>query len=86
MDKRKKLVKLFYEIEEFVKQKSIKSDPYAFLLNKFWLSLQNKRPAANTLVGITKSDFSVLNNEFSDRLGRDFVLSLTGKCRFRLKK
>jgi len=77
MDKRKKLVKLFYEIEEFVKQKSIKSDPYAFLLNKFWLSLQNKRPAANTLVGITKSDFSVLNNEFSDRLGRDFVLSLS---------
>ena len=77
MDKRKKLVKLFYEIDEFVKQKSIKSDPYAFLLNKFWLSLQNKRPAANTLVGITKSDFSVLNNEFSDRLGRDFVLSLS---------
>ena len=77
MDKRKKLVKLFYEIDEFVKQKSIKSDPYAFLLNKFWLSLQNKRPAANTLVGITKSDFSLLNNEFSDRLGRDFVLTLS---------
>lgn len=77
MDKRKKLVKLFYEIDEFIRQKQVKSDPYAFLLNKFWLSLQNKRPAANTLVGITKSDFSVLNNEFSDRLGRYFVLSLS---------
>ena len=77
MDKRKKLVKLFYEIDEFVKQKSIKSDPYSFLLNKFWFSLQNKRPAASTLVGITKNDFSLLNNEFSDRLGRDFVMSLS---------
>lgn len=77
MDKRKKLVKLFYEIDAFIKQNSVNSDPYAFLLNKFWLSLQNKRPAANTLVGITKSDFSLLNNEFSDRLGRDFVLSLS---------
>ena len=77
MDKRKKLVKLFYEIDEFIRQKSIKSDPYAFLLNKFWLSLQNKRPAASTLVGITKSDFSILNNEFSDRLGRGFVMSLS---------
>ena len=77
MDKRKKLVKLFYEIDEFVKQKSVKSDPYSFLLNKFRLSLMGKRPAADTLVGITKSDFSILNNEFSDRLGRDFVLSLS---------
>jgi len=77
MDKRKKLVKLFYEIDEFIRQKSVKSDPYSFLLNKFWLLLQNKRPAAGTLVGITKSDFSLLNNEFSDRLGRDFVLSLS---------
>ena len=77
MDKRKKLVKLFYEIKDFIKQKSVKSDPYAFLLNKFWLSQLNKRPAANTLVGITKSDFSLLNNEFSDRLGRDFVMSLS---------
>lgn len=77
MDKRKKLVKLFYEIDEFIKQKSIKSDPYAFLLNKFYLSLMNKRPAAATLSGISKADFSLLNNEFSDRLGRDFVLSLS---------
>ena len=77
MDKRKKLVKLFYEIDEFIKQRSIKSDPYAFLLNKFWLSLQNKRPAAATLSGMSKGDFSLLNNEFSDRLGRDFVLSLS---------
>jgi len=77
MDKRKKLVKLFYEIDEFIKQKSIKSDPYAFLLNKFHLSLFNKRPAANTLTGIDKADFSLINNEFSDRLGRDFVLSLS---------
>ena len=77
MDKRKKLVKLFYEIDEFIKQKSINSDPYAFLLNKFWLSLQNKRPAAATLSGIGKADFSLINNEFSDRLGRDFVLSLS---------
>ena len=77
MDKRKKLVKLFYEIDEFIKQKSVNSDPYSFLLNKFWLSLQNKRPAAGTLVGISKNDFSLLNNEFSDRLGRDFVLTLS---------
>ena len=77
MDKRKKLVKLFYEINEFVRQKSIKSDPYAFLLNKFHLSLLNKRPAAGTLSGISKADFSLINNEFSDRLGRDFVLSLS---------
>ena len=77
MDKRKKLVKLFYEIDAFIKQNSVNSDPYAFLLNKFWLSIVNKRPAANTLVGITKSDFSILNNEFSDRLGRDFVMSLS---------
>ena len=77
MDKRKKLVKLFYEIDEFIKQKSLKSDPYSFLLNKFRLSQLNKRPAADTLAGITKSDFSLINNEFSDRLGRDFVLSLS---------
>lgn len=77
MDKRKKLVKLFYEIDEFIRQKSINSDPYTFLLNKFWLSLMNKRPAAGTLSGITKNEFSLINNEFSDRLGRDFVLSLS---------
>lgn len=77
MDKRKKLVKLFYEIDEFIKQKTIKSDPYTFLLNKFHLSLLNKRPAAATLSGISKADFSLLNNEFSDRLGRDFVMSLS---------
>ena len=77
MDKRKKLVKLFYEIDEFIRQKSLNSDPYSFLLNKFWLSLQNKRPAAGNLVGIGKNDFSLINNEFSDRLGRDFVLSLS---------
>ena len=77
MDKRKKLVKLFYEIDDFIRQKSINSDPYAFLLNKFHLTLMNKRPAAATLSGISKADFSLLNNEFSDRLGRDFVLSLS---------
>ena len=77
MDKRKKLVKLFYEIDEFIRQKSIKSDSYAFLLNKFHLTLMNKRPAAATLSGISKADFSLLNNEFSDRLGRDFVMSLS---------
>lgn len=77
MDKRKKLVKLFYEIKTFVGQKALNSDPYAFLLNKFALTLQNKRPAANTLSGISKADFSLINNEFSDRLGRDFILSLS---------
>jgi len=77
MDKRKKLVKIFYEIDDFIRQKSINSDPYAFLLNKFHLTLMNKRPAAATLSGISKADFSLLNNEFSDRLGRDFVLSLS---------
>ncbi len=77
MDKRKKLVKLFYEIDKFIREKSIKSDPYAFLLNKFQLSLLNKRPAAASLSGISKADFSLINNEFSDRLGRDFVLSLS---------
>ena len=77
MDKRKKLVKLFYEIEEFIRQKSIATDPYAFLLNKLWLTSMGKRPSAATLSGISKSDFSLLNNEFADRLGRDFVLSLS---------
>ena len=77
MDKRKKLVKLFYEIEEFIRQKSLDCDPYVFLLNKFHLSLLNKRPAAAALFGISRNDFSLLNNEFSDRLGHDFVLSLS---------
>ena len=77
MDKRKKLVKLFYEINDFIGKNSLNSDPYSFLLNKFRLSLTGKRPAADTLVGITKNDFSLINNEFSDRLGRDFVMSLS---------
>lgn len=77
MDKRKKLVKLFGEIELFIKQKSVKSDPYLFLINKFYLSLTRKRPAANTLIGMTKNSFSILNNQFADRLTRDFVQSLS---------
>lgn len=77
MDKRKKLVKLFNDIKMFIETNSLKATPHSFLLNRFSLSINNKRPGAVSLSGITKHEFSLINKEFEDRLKRDFVLSLS---------
>ncbi len=77
MDKRKRLVKVFKEIVEIIDKKKLKADPYSFLLNKFNLFVSQKRPAADTLAGISKADFSAINCELSDRFSRDFLDSLS---------
>jgi hypothetical protein len=77
MDKRKKLVKLFNDIKMFIESNSIETSSYAFLLNRFYLSVNNKRPGTSSLSGISRNDFSLINREFEDRLKRDFVLSLS---------
>ena len=77
MDKRKKLVKLFNDIKAFIESNSIETSPHSFLLNRFYLSVNNKRPGTSSLCGISRNDFSLINREFEDRLKRDFVLSLS---------
>jgi len=77
MDKRKKLLKLFNDIGQFINKNGLTADPYAFLLNRFYLSVSNKRPCVSSLSSITKNDFSMINRQFEDRLKRDFILSLS---------
>jgi len=77
MDKRKRLVKVFREIVEIIDAKGLRADPYSFLLNKFNLFVSHKRPAADTLVGISKNLFSAINCELSDRFSHDFLESLS---------
>lgn len=80
MDKRRKLVKLFNDIKCFVETNSLEATPYSFLLNRFYLSVNNKRPGASSLSGISRGDFSLINKEFEDRLKRDFILSLSASA------
>ncbi|MGI6394120.1 MAG: TaqI-like C-terminal specificity domain-containing protein [bacterium] len=77
MDKRKKLVKLFNDINEFINSNSLDTTPYSFLLNRFYLSVNNKRPGVSSLFGISRESFSSINRVFEDRLKRDFVTSLS---------
>lgn len=77
MDKRKKAVKLFKDIEQFIFENNIDSNPHTFLLNRFYLTNSSKRASSTSLTGIDKNDFSLINKKFEDRLKRDFVLSLS---------
>ena len=77
MDKRKKAVKLFNEISDYINQNDMDVSPYTFLLNRFYLTVNNKRASSATLNGIEKKDFSFIAKRFEDRLKRDFVLSLS---------
>lgn len=77
MDKRKKGVKLFNDIKTFIDESKIDTSAHAFLLNRFYLTLNNKRAGNSTLKGIDKNVFSLINRKFEDRLKRDFILSLS---------
>lgn len=77
MDKRKKSVKLFNDIKAFINENRIDTSPHAFLLNRFFLTVNNKRAGNLTLKGIDKQSFSTINKRFEDRLKRDYILSLS---------
>jgi len=77
MDKRKKAVKLFNDIEKFISDNNLNTDPHLFLLNRFYLTMNSKRASNSSLTGIDRSEFSLINKKFEDRLKRDFVLSLS---------
>lgn len=77
MKKRKKLLKLFRNIESFIKEEEINTNAYTFLLNKFYLSTHNLRATGETLAGIPKSDFLKINKKFDDRLKKHFTASLS---------
>jgi hypothetical protein len=77
MDKRKKAVKLFNDVSNYINQSGLDVSPYTFLLNRFYLTVNNKRASSATLNGIEKKDFSFIAKKFEDRLKRDFVLSLS---------
>jgi len=77
MDKRKKAVKLFSDINDYIMKNNLDVSPYSFLLNRFYLTVNNKRASSTTLVGIDKNMFSYIAKKFEDRLKRDFILSLS---------
>ena len=77
MDKRKKALKLFNDIEKFIFENNINANPHAFLLNRFYLTLNSKRASNSSLTGLDKTSFSSINKKFEDRLKRDFVLSFS---------
>jgi hypothetical protein len=77
MDKRKKAVKLFSDIKSYIDKTGMDVSPYTFLLNRFYLTVNNKRASSATLMGIDKQQFSFIAKKFEDRLKRDFVLSLS---------
>lgn len=77
MDKRKKALKLFNDIERFIFENNLDADPHVFLLNRFYLTLNSKRASNSSLTGIDKAYYSLINKRFEDRLKRDFVLSFS---------
>jgi len=77
MDKRKKAVKLFNDIEKFIFENNLSANPHAFLLNRFYLTLNSKRASNSSLTGIDRASFSSINKKFEDRLKRDFILSFS---------
>ena len=77
MDKRKKAVKLFNDIEKFIFESNLDTNPHIFLLNRFYLTMNSKRASSSSLSGIDRTDFSLINKKFEDRLKRDFVLSMS---------
>lgn len=77
MDKRKKTVKLFKDINTFITESNIETNPHIFLLNRFYLTVNSKRASNSSLKGIDKNSFSLINKKFEDRLKRDFILSLS---------
>lgn len=77
MDKRKKSVKLFNDIKSFINEAGMTVSPHTFLLNRFYLTVNNKRAGNSTLKGIDKHSFSIINKRFEDRLKRDYIFSLS---------
>ncbi len=75
MDKRKKLLKLFKDIRSFCGETGIATDPYTFLLNRFYFTVSGKRLSPTLLAGISADDFVKINSRFSDRLKREVVSS-----------
>ncbi|HOW52192.1 MAG TPA: TaqI-like C-terminal specificity domain-containing protein [bacterium] len=75
MDKRKKLLKLFNDVRSFCGESGIATDPYTFLLNRFYFTVSGKRLSPSLLTGISADDFVKINNRFSDRLKREVVSS-----------
>lgn len=77
MNKRKKLVKLFLDIKDFIAEKGITASPHGFLLNKLYLTVNAKRASAETLKGISKEDFALISKNFENRLKKDLISSLS---------
>ncbi len=67
MNKRKKLIKLFYAIQKFIEKESIPTDAHTFLLNKFFLTVNDRKTSASLLSSINRDIYSQINTQFKDR-------------------
>ncbi|MCK5808149.1 hypothetical protein KAH37_04075, partial [bacterium] len=77
MDSRKKLLKLFGEIENFCKENGVAIDPRTYLLNKLYLQRINKRVSASLLKGITRDEYGLIGQKFEDRLKPPYLSTLS---------
>ncbi len=77
MDKRKKLLKLFSEIEQFCVDSGLKIDPRTYLLNKLYLHRVSKRVSGALLRGIDRERYSLINRKFDDRLKSSFLVHVS---------
>jgi len=75
MDKRKKLVRLYRDIERFCRENGMRVDPRVFLLNRFYFTVSGKRVVPSLVTGMEGEDFLRINEHFADRLKRSFILS-----------
>ncbi len=77
MDTKKRILKLFKEINHFISENSYSTNALLFLLNKYSLHLNKRRPSKKSLCGIDRGTFSEINMKFYDRFPKKFISSLS---------
>ncbi len=77
MDARKKLIKLFKDIEQFIKDEKLKVTPYNFLFNKLFFLKNDKEADSFLLQGISFEDFKKIEKRFHHRLKTTITKTLS---------
>ncbi len=77
MDKRKRVVRLYRDIEKYIKQESLPLSAKKFLLNKYYLASKKLRLSKNTIKDIDYSVFRQIKNRFSERIKNSFISTLS---------
>lgn len=77
MDKRKRVVRLYRDIEKYIEQESLPISAKKFLLNKYYLTVKNLRLSKNTIKDINYSIFKQIKNRFSERIKNSFISKLS---------